>query len=74
MGSASSGGRTSWDAAVSAFISSFNSIYAENETFLCANKISGETFKFGMTLAISASDTTITLTTRGLCVGQQVFF
>ena len=75
MGSASSGSRTSWDAAISAFILNFNSKYAETNKFLCANKISGETFKFGMTPSISVSDTTITLTVgvRADCVWANKF-
>ena len=66
MGSISSSSTANWATAFGGFYDKYNSTYSETYNMLCANKISGETFKFGMLMAFSGPDSNnmITLTTR----------
>lgn len=63
MGSASSGNASSWSAAKSLFILSYNTTYSETDKFFCANKISGGSFNFGLDLDISDYSSTAIMIT-----------
>ena len=68
MGSISSSSTVNWSSAFNGFYDKYNSTYSKTANMLCANKISGESFRFGMLMAFSGPDSKnmITLTTRVL--------
>ena len=66
MGSNSASSSSDWSSAITNFYTKYNSTYLETEKFICANKLSGQSYAFGLLVELSGPDTdnAITITTR----------